>query len=124
MPTILSREASIGTGLAVAALVWGVFNSAMPSVADVRVGQPHDKDLSATERTATAASAAVVAGISLLTKDPTVFVLGGTMVVVLSWWHRHANHYDPAVGSAVIPSSRDALTYTPSSASVDAYAPA
>jgi hypothetical protein len=43
-------------------------------------------------------AAAAVAGVSLLSKDPTVFVLGGGMIVALSWWHRHANHYDAAIG--------------------------
>lgn len=102
----LKREVSLGVGLATAALVWGVYNGALPSIADARVAQPQDRDLSASERTATWTAAAVVSGVSLLAKDPTVFVLGGSMVVILAWWHRHANHYNPSLGSAVVPSSR------------------
>jgi hypothetical protein len=106
----LKREVSLGVGLATAALVWGVYNTALPAVADVRVGQPQDPDIAASERTATWVSAAAVAGVSLISKDPTVFVLGGTMVVALAWWHRHANHFNPAVGSSTTPSSRQVMS--------------
>lgn len=106
----LKREVSLGVGLATAALVWGIYNSALPSVADVRVGQPNDADAASVERAASWTAAAVVAGVSLIAKDPTVFVLGGSMVVVLSWWHRHANHYNPSLGSAVTPSSRSIMS--------------
>jgi len=102
----LKREVSLGVGLATAALVWGIYNSALPSIADVRVNDPDDRDVAATERAASWTAAAVVSGISLIAKDPTVFVLGGSMIVVMAWWHRHANAYNPSVGSAVMPSSR------------------
>lgn len=95
----LSREVSLGVGLATAALVWGVYNSALPSVAEARVASAHDSNLAATERAAAWTAAAAVAGISLLSKDPTVFVLGGGMIVALSWWHRHANHFDDTIGA-------------------------
>jgi hypothetical protein len=102
----LKREVSLGVGLATMALVWGIYNSALPSVLDVRSGQPDDKDAAGTERAASWTAAAAVAGVSLIAKDPTVFVLGGSMVVILAWWHRHANQYNPSLGSAVMPSSR------------------
>lgn len=102
----LPRQASLGVGLATAALVWGVFNVALPTAADVRVGDPGDKDVAGAERTATWASAAAVSGISLISKDPTVFILGGSMVVVLAWWYRHSNHYNPASGNVLGATSR------------------
>jgi hypothetical protein len=105
----LKREVSLGVGLATAALVWGVYNTALPSIADVRVGAPGDRDIAASERTATWTAAAAVAGISLLAKDPTVFVLGGSMVVALAWWHRHSNQYNPSTGGAFTPSSADVM---------------
>lgn len=99
----LARQASLGVGLATAALVWGVYNVALPSIADVRVGEPGDRDAAAAERTATWASAAAVAGISLIAKDATVFVIGGSMVVLMAWWHRHSNGFDPSLGSVFTP---------------------
>ncbi len=114
----LPRQASLGVGLATAALVWGVYNVALPTVADVRVGQPNDADLSAAERAATWASAAAVSGVSLLAKDPTVFIIGGSMVVLMAWWQRHSNANDSSLGSATMPSSRTVMDpsgdgYTP-----------
>ncbi len=105
----LPRQASLGVGLATAALVWGVYNVALPTVADSRVGAPGDADLAGAERAASWASAAAVAGVSLLAKDPTVFIIGGSMVVFMAWWNRHANHHDSSLGSAVMPSSRQVM---------------
>lgn len=117
----LKREVSLGVGLATAALVWGIYQVGLPSIAEARVAAPRDADLSGAERAATGISAAVVAGVSLIAKDPTVFILGGAMTVAMSWWHRHANHVDPTIGAATIPSSRrvmdnanaDMAGYTP-----------
>ena len=96
-------EVSLGMGLAVAALVWGVFNSTMPPVAEVRVTDQNDRDLAAAERTATWTSAAVVAGVALIAKDATVFILGGAMVTGLAWMYRHANQVHPEIGKATMP---------------------
>ena len=96
-----NAEVSLGMGLATAALVWGVYNSALPSLAEARVSEQGDRDLASAERTATWAAAAVVAGVSLISKDATVFVLGGTMVVALAWMHRHANSVHPDYGKVM-----------------------
>ena len=119
----LKREVSLGVGLATAALVWGVFNSALPSVADVRVGEKDDQDIASAERSATWISAAAVAAVSLLAKDPTVFILGGGMTVALAWWHRHANMYSPVTGTAMTPSSRQVMSEEMTAVS-NGYAPA
>ncbi len=102
----LGREASLGVGLACAALVWGVYNVALPTVADVRVGEPEDSDAGAAERTATWASAAAVSAVSLIAKDATVFILGGSMVVLMSLWYRHANFFNVSAGGAMLPQAR------------------
>jgi hypothetical protein len=96
-------EVSLGMGLATAALVWGVYNSSLPSIAEARVTEQNDRDLSAAERTATWTSAAIVAGVSLIAHDATVFILGGAMVIGLAWMHRHANMVHPEVGRATMP---------------------
>lgn len=95
-------EVSLGMGLAVAALVWGVYNTALPSIAEARVTDQNDRDLAAAERTATWTSAAIVAGVSLIAHDATVFILGGSMVIGLAWMHRHANQVHPEVGKATM----------------------
>jgi hypothetical protein len=99
----MKAEASIGMGLAVGVVVWSIYSHAMPSLVDHRSGDVDDTIAAKAERTATWTAAGVVAGISLLAKDPTVFVLGGSMVVVLSFWHRHANMVNPMTGRATAP---------------------
>lgn len=98
--SLLKPEASIAVGLATATVVYGLFSVASPSIADIRSLDAHNQDLEASERMAGWTAAGVVAGISLIAKDPTVFVIGGGMVVAITWWHRHANAVLPATGRA------------------------
>lgn len=94
----LRPEVSLPVGLATAAVVWVVYDHALPNITDARVGGHNDDHLWAAEKQAGLVSVAVVGGISLLAKDPTVFIIGGAMTIALSWWHRHANMVDPASG--------------------------
>lgn len=98
---MLKPEVSIGVGLATAAVVYGVYTTAVPTVADVRSLPQGTNDIVSAERTAAWMSAAVVGAISLIAKDPTVFILGGSMVVALSWWYKHADSVNPEFGVAV-----------------------
>jgi len=93
-------EVSIGVGLAVGTVVYGIYQGALPPVADVRSLDAHNQDVAASERMAGWTAAAVVAGISLLAKDGTVFIIGGSMVIAMSLRHRHANAVNPVEGRA------------------------
>lgn len=95
---MLKPEVSISVGLATGALVWSIYSKATPPVTDIRVGPPGDKDLDAARKAAAWTAAGAVAAISLIAKDPTVFILGGSMVVVVDWWTRHANEVNPLSG--------------------------
>jgi hypothetical protein len=107
MSTTARAEVSIGMGLATAAIATAVFNLTLPSLAEVRVTEQNDPQLSAAERTATWVAAGVVTAVSLLSQDPTVFVLGGVTVIALAWMHRHANMVHPEVGTATMPMPAD-----------------
>jgi hypothetical protein len=101
----LKPEVSLGVGLATAAVVWAVYSNATPNITDVRAAPPSDPHVDSSRKLASWTAAGVVAGISLLAKDPTVFILGGSMVVVLDWWHRHANEVNPDTGRATLPAA-------------------
>lgn len=105
-----TREASLGLGIATAALGLVVFQNAMPSVAEARSAAPNDRELSGAERAATWKAAVLVAAVALLAGDATVFIIGGAAVVGEAWVHRHANVYNPQQGSAMMPSSRQVQT--------------
>lgn len=87
---MLKPEASIGTGLAVCAVVYAIHSNFTPTMADLQALPAGNADTDAAERKATWLSAGVVAGVSLLAKDPTIFVLGSAATIALAWFSRHA----------------------------------
>jgi len=105
----LPRAQSVGVGLATMAGVWVIYQNSLPPVADIRTGGNNDPDAAAAEKRARWTSAAVVVGVSLLTADATVFIMGGLAIILESWAHRHANAYDPALRSIVVPPPRQGV---------------
>lgn len=97
----LKPEVSVPVAAATAALVWGIYQNALPPIVDIRTAAPNHPDVSSAEKGAAWTAAAAVAAISLISKDMTVFIVGGGMVVALSWWHNHANMVNPEFGVAV-----------------------
>jgi hypothetical protein len=116
---MLKPEVSLTVGLATATIVYATYNHALPSVADVRVAKPTDPDIGSSRKLAAWTSAAIVASVSLMAKDPTVFVVGGTMVIALDWWYRYADEVDPllkrAAGSVGITRTQAAAGSEPGS---------
>jgi hypothetical protein len=107
----LRPEVSLPTALATAAIVFVTYDHALPSIADSRCGGMNDDHLSSCEKQAAWTSAAIVGGISLIAKDPNVFIIGGAMIIALSWWHRHANAVNP--DSGMIPGAANNTVRTP-----------
>jgi hypothetical protein len=108
----LKPEVSLGMGVATAAVVYGIYTQATPSIADIRVGEPHDENIAGAERAASWTAAVVVGGISLIARDPTIFILGGGMIVAMAWWTRHANAYHPLARTAMLTSGSTQVELT------------
>jgi hypothetical protein len=89
---MLKPEASIGVGLATCAVVFAIHSNATPSIADMQSLPAGNTDVDTAERKATYLSAGVVAAISLLAKDPTIFVLGSAAAIAMAWMTRRAVH--------------------------------
>lgn len=83
---------SIGGGLAVAAVVFAIHQNFTPSMADMQGLPAGNTDLDSAERKATWTSAGVVAAISLLAKDPTIFVIGSLATIAMAWMSRNSIH--------------------------------
>lgn len=94
-------EVSLGLALSVGVSVYAIYQISMPAVADVRVAPPQDGTIEGTRNLATWAAALFVGGVSLLAKDPTIFVVGGAEVIALDWFYRHANAIDGATGKVM-----------------------
>lgn len=97
---LVSNEASVGIGLATGGIAFTVFNMSLPPLTDVRAAAPENGDVFSAERTATWVAAGIVTGVAAITKDATVFIIGGTVVVALAWLYRHANQVNPISGKA------------------------
>lgn len=97
---MLKPEVSLPVGLATAAVVYAIYSNATPTIADIRSAPPGDKTINSSRRAASWTAAGVVAAISLIARDPTIFVLGAGSVVALDWWTRHANQVNPLTGKA------------------------
>lgn len=98
---MMRPEVSLPVALATGTIVYAIYGAALPPMVDVRASAENNPDVDAAERTAAWTSAAVVAGISLISSDVNVFIVGSAMVIGLSWWHRHANMVVPELGKAV-----------------------
>lgn len=98
---IKTPEGSLTLGVAVAALVYGVYTFSSPPTAVIQATKPGDINIEAARKKAAWTSAAVVGAVSLLTKDKTIFVLGGTMLIALDWHMRHANAVSPETGNVI-----------------------
>ena len=95
---MLKQEDARLTGLAVAAVDGGIYAVHVPTVAAARASAAGNKHIEASRKSATWTAAVVVVGASALAKDPTVFVIGGVVVIALDFAHRIANATDRQSG--------------------------
>lgn len=87
----LKPDSEITIALATSAMAYGAYQIALPPMADIRSLEPNNADIQASERTAAFIAAGLVGLVSLLTKSPSVFILGGSTIIAASWTARHAD---------------------------------
>ena len=92
----LTPEASVMSGLAVAGVVYAIHSNFTPTHADIQGLPTGNKDIDNAERSATWLSIGVVSGISLLAKDPTIFIIGSAATVAMALFTRHATWTESA----------------------------
>lgn len=106
----LEPSASIGTGLAVAGVVYAIHSNMTPTVADIQALPAGNKDVDKAEKKATWLGIGIVSGISLLAKDPTIFVIGSVAVVGMAFITRHSNWTETATGMLTPMPGQSAVT--------------
>lgn len=94
----LKPEMSLTTALATGTVVYAIYNHGGVPIVDQRVSPQGDGNLEAVRKQNAWVAASVVAGISLLAKDATVFIVGGAMVIALDWATRAAIWTNPLSG--------------------------
>lgn len=97
---MLTPEGKIGLALVTGTLVVGIYQMELASPLDIRSVESGNTDVQSQERSATWMAAAAVAGISLVSKSPEVFTIGGIMVVAMAWTYRHADQVSPLTKKA------------------------
>jgi hypothetical protein len=102
---MLKPEHSLGASLAVMALDFGIYQINLPSTADVKASNPHNSAIDSSRKAATWTAVSVCAALSLLARDPNIFIFGGGFAVVLDWYYRHGNAVHPATGMVTMPPS-------------------
>lgn len=94
----LKPEVSLPVALAVGTMVYAIHSNATPPLIDLRATEPGNRDVDASRKIATWTSAAIVSFVSLVTRDPNIFIVGGAMVVAMDFFTRHANAVHPDTG--------------------------
>jgi hypothetical protein len=96
--SILKPSESVMVGVASAGLVYGLYQLNLPSMTEVHGAKAHNGSVASSQKKAMWSSAAVVSALFLLTKDATVFTLGGLAFLGEEWSYRHANSVNPQSG--------------------------
>jgi hypothetical protein len=96
--SILKPSESVMVAVAGVAVVYGIYEMNMPSMTEVHGAKAHNPSVASSQKKAMWGSAATVGALFLLTKDATVFTLGGAMFLYEEWSYRHANSVNPQSG--------------------------
>jgi len=94
--SVLKPEGSIMSGLAVTGLVYAVYQMHVGTVADAHVTEPNHPSLQSSKKKAGWEAFALVAAISLITRDGNVAVLGFGTIVAMELAYQHAISANPA----------------------------
>jgi hypothetical protein len=91
MASLLKPSEEIQVAGLSAAIVYGIFALNAPNLADVRYDVPGNKNTYKAVNDATWTSTVVIGAIALLAKSPTIWIVGGGMILLETWKHHYAN---------------------------------
>jgi hypothetical protein len=116
LKSVLKPESSITIGLAEAAAVYVIYQSALPAHADIRSADAHNTDIEASRKRAAWKAASILGLVFLLTQDLNSFLIGGAALGGIDLMTKHANAVHPATGKMagpVAPAASELDTATP-----------
>lgn len=103
MKSILKPDGSIAMGIATAIFVTVVYDRSLPNSATMHATDAGDINIEAGRKKAAWTSAAVLSGVTLLTRDVNVLILGAVVLFAVDMHARHANASNPDTGALVSP---------------------
>ena len=98
LKSVLKPDSSVTIGLAEAAAVYVIYQSALPNHADIRSANPHNTDIEGARKRAAWKSAAILGLVFLITQDVNSFLIGGLALGGIDLMTKHANGVHPATG--------------------------
>ena len=91
MVNVLKPSDELIVGSTAVALVYAIYAQGVPAYCDVRGDQPGNTNTYKSTKMAAITSIAAVGALSLLSKSPTVFTIGGAMIIFETWKTHYAN---------------------------------
>lgn len=73
-------------------LVLAIYQNGLPNFADIRADQPGNVNTHKSTKMAAITSTAAVGSLALIAKSPTVFTIGGAMILFETWKYHFANY--------------------------------
>lgn len=93
-----SPDSSVTVGLAEAAVVYVIYQNAVPNHTDIRSANPHNTDVETARKMAAWKSGAIIGLVFLMTQDINSALIGGAALAGMDLMVKHANGTDPSTG--------------------------
>jgi len=91
MVNVLKPSDELIVGATAVSLVYAIYAQGIPPYADVRADDRGNMNTYKSTKMAAITSIAAVGALSLLAKSPTVFTIGGAMIIFETWKYHYAN---------------------------------
>ena len=98
LKSVLKPPESITVGIAEAAAIYMIYQSALPSHADIRSAPANNTDIESARKAAAWKSAGILGFVFLLSRDINSFFIGGLALGGVDYMAKHSNGINPATG--------------------------
>lgn len=92
MVQVLKPSDQVMVSATAIALVYAIFAQSTPNLADVRADKQNNVNTHKAVKLAAVTSIAAVGSLALVAKSPTVFTIGGAMILFETWKYHAANY--------------------------------
>jgi hypothetical protein len=103
--SILKPEGSVVAGIATVGVVYGIYQLDVGNVSMAHASEPNHPSLESSRKKAGYTSVVLVAGLTLLTRDANVGILGFATIIAMELSYRHAIMVAPATGQIQAPNA-------------------
>lgn len=106
--SVLKPEGSVVAGLATIGAVYGVYQLNVGTVSQAHATTPNHAVLESSRKKAGYEALVLVAGLTLITKDANIGILGGAAIIAMELSYRHGIMSDTTTGKLANPGNMSA----------------